>query len=187
MKTAVRRILLSSEAINPSPNSLFLPVPQWGSFIGASISTDGVLSEDTTNGIHVTFRDTPRFTLQTNIPYRWTVWVRPLARRFVYLTIAPNAGNTRFVTVWGLDGQELLETKAVGSNPINVSTAYRRIRSDVHKLTFNFTITSGGLTLTPVIGMSNQFPPTYDVNFDVPFQGLNQPSIQILGNELLAI
>ena len=183
----LRRILFSNEKINPSPNSLFLPVPQWGNLSFASISADGILSEDATSNVHAVVRDSPTFfALQNNIPYRWTVWVRPLARRFVYLSIVPGSGGgIRVVTVWGLDGQGLLETR-LGINPINVSTSYKRIASGIYKLTINFTITSGALNQIPVIGIVDKFPPTYNAGgTDVTFQGLNQPSLQILANELL--
>lgn len=183
MKNAVRQILLSGEAINPSPNSLFLPVPQWSPLIGINVSSDGIIFEDVGNGIHIALRNLNYFSLVNNVPYRWTVWVKPLARRFCYLTIAPDGGKSRFVTLWGLDGQGLLDTKQIGSTVTNVSTAYKNVGKGIWKLTFNFTITSGGDLQIPVIGLSNSATPTYDKFFDIPFQGLLQSSIQVVANE----
>ena len=66
MKNAVRHILLGSvEAINPSPNSLFPPAPQWGQFSAASMSADGVLFEDGAADVHAVLRFSPAFLLKT--------------------------------------------------------------------------------------------------------------------------
>ena len=188
MKSAVRQILLSPIPINPSPNSLFLPVnsTNWLTF-NISASNDGIISEDGTNNIHSVFRQSPYFVLQDNQPYRWSVWVRPLNRRFCYLTVAPTGGQSRIVTVWGLDGQGLLDTKQIGATIANFSNNYRKVRSDVYKIDLMFTITSGASTQIPVIGIANSATPVYNANFDIPYQGLNQPSIQILANECVPV
>ena len=194
MKTVVKQILLSGEPINPSPNSLFLPVPQWtqSATLGVAKNSEGIISEDSTNAIHIVVQNgitgNTFFALQNNVPYRWTVWVRPLGRRFCYLTIASIAGTSgRRSTLWGLDGQGLLDTRSTGSNTILDFTSYKKVRSDIYKLVFGFTLTSGASNQIPVIGLSNSATPTYDANLDVPFQGLNQPSIQVLANECVPV
>lgn len=185
MKTAIRQAILSTGGqVNPSPNSLFnTNVANWNLKAGVSVSSDGVISEDSANNLHAVYHQTPYFILLNNIPYRWRLWVRPLNRRFFYTTIAPSGGTTRFVALWGLDGQGVIDTKTIGSNPVDVSTGYRKIASDVYQVDLFFRLTTGGNLQIPVIGLSNSATPTYSAFFDIPFQGLNQPSIQVLANE----
>lgn len=185
IKTAIRNILFSGEAINPSPNSLFSPAPQWNTLTNASISADGVLSENGADAPHAILQNNPAFVLQNNIPYRWTIWVRPLARRFCYFTIFPTNSGVRTVLVFGLDGQGLLES-FIGSSVSIASTIYKKIQSGIYKITINFTVSTSGATLLPIIGIVDKFPPIYSGS-DATFQGLNQQSIQILANEVLAI
>lgn len=189
MKTAVRQMVLSAEQINPSPNSLFLPAVSgiWSTY-ASTLSSDGIISEDGTNYFHPIARQSPtRFILQNNQPYRWTVWVRPLNRRFCYLTIAPQNGDSRVVSVWGLDGQGLLDRRQMGTTIINDSFSYKKIQQGICKLTFNFTITTGSDLQVPLIGPVDKFPPLYTSFFDITYQGLNQPSIQVLANECLPV
>lgn len=152
------------------------------------VSNDGIISENGINNAHVASRPSPYFVLQDNQPYRWTVWARPLNRRFCYLMILPNNGGSRIVTVWGLDGQGLLDTKQIGSPVTNFSTNYRKVRADdVYKIDLMFTITSGAANQVPIIGAADTFPPLYNSLLYIPYQGLNQPSIQILANECVPV
>ena len=190
MKPAVRQILLSTSPINPSPNSLFLPAitGNWD-LSNATLSSTGIIEEISTNAPHAILKlNPPWFALQNNIAYQWTVWVRPLNRRFCYLSICPNSASSRFVTVWGLDGQGLLDTKQIGSTVTNTSFSYKRIQQGISRIQFRFTITSGASNQVPIIGAVDTFPPVYSGVFDVNYAGINgSPAIQIVANECVPI
>ena len=186
MNTAVRQAILSTSPIVVSPNALYPAITSWTGF-NASISADGIISEDSLNSSHSAFRSAGSPPLTNGKRYRWTVWMRPLNRRFCYLTIAPENGNSRFVTVWGLDGQGLLDTKQIGTSIAEVTTSYRRIQQGISRLVFEFLLVNGGANSVPIIGVVNAFPPFYSGSFDPQYVGLNMPSIQHIANELIQL